>query len=146
MQVFLPFISPLETACCLDKRRLNKQVIECKQILNALAGNSKAWLNHPVTQMYKNHTLWLEYYMLCLQSYFKGDLNMAEKYNNIAILKTPYFISEGYCVHMRKRLYTKDKLYYNMFSQYGESDINGYFVENKWKFYKNGKILNKLKN
>lgn len=42
MQVFI-IGSPLSTARALDKRRLNKQIIECEQILSALNG-AKAWL------------------------------------------------------------------------------------------------------
>jgi hypothetical protein len=37
MQVFIVG-SPLETAKALDNRRLNKQIIECQQILDALNG------------------------------------------------------------------------------------------------------------
>ena len=44
--------SPIETAKCLDPRRLNKQIIECKQILKAIDGETKAWANHPATKMY----------------------------------------------------------------------------------------------
>lgn len=47
MQIFITG-SPLETAEALDARRLNKQIIECRQILAAIDGTSKAWSNHPV--------------------------------------------------------------------------------------------------
>ena len=35
MQVFI-IGSLLDTAMCLDKKRLNKQIIECQQILKAI--------------------------------------------------------------------------------------------------------------
>lgn len=41
MQIFIVG-SILETAKALDKRRLNKQIIECKQILAAIDGESTA--------------------------------------------------------------------------------------------------------
>ena len=39
MQVFI-IGTPFETAKSLDKKRLNKQIIECKQILKAIDGES----------------------------------------------------------------------------------------------------------
>ena len=46
MQIFI-IGSPFETAQALDKRRLNKQIIECRQIMKAINGESEAWANHP---------------------------------------------------------------------------------------------------
>lgn len=42
---------------------------------------------------------------------------------------------------MKRRLYTKDKLFYKQWEDLGESDINWYFVDNEWKYYKNGKKI-----
>ena len=36
MQVFVPYKNPLECAAVLDDRLLNKQIIECRQILAAV--------------------------------------------------------------------------------------------------------------
>ena len=52
MQIFLPYKDVFETAKCLDNRRLNKQIIECRQILDAIDENSKASCNHPIVKMY----------------------------------------------------------------------------------------------
>lgn len=41
MQIFLPSPSCLQTARQLDKRRLNKQIIEAAQILRAIDGESR---------------------------------------------------------------------------------------------------------
>ena len=60
--------SPLETARALDKRRLNKQIIECQQIIKAIMG-ACAWANHPCTLQYKGYEKWLEWYMLTLHYY-----------------------------------------------------------------------------
>ena len=40
-----------------------------------------------------------------------------------------------------RRLYTKDPVHYQQFAQYGTSDVNWYFVEVKWLYYKNGKQI-----
>lgn len=41
MQVFLPSPDCLQTAAQLDKRRLNKQIIEAGQILRAIDGEGR---------------------------------------------------------------------------------------------------------
>lgn len=55
MQTFLPHLSFRESARCLDRQRLGKQRIECKQILRALAGESKGWARHPATLRWRGH-------------------------------------------------------------------------------------------
>ena len=54
MQIFLPYKDIFKTAECFDNRRLNKQIIECQQILDAIDG-STSWCNHPIVKMYKEH-------------------------------------------------------------------------------------------
>ena len=63
MQVFVPYIDPFLTACALDKRRLNKQIIECGQILRAIADEHASWAHHPVVAMWKDYSFWLFNYM-----------------------------------------------------------------------------------
>lgn len=55
MQTFLPFASKRDSLDVLDNKRLNKQILECYQILNILTGNSKsnAWHNHPAVLMWE---------------------------------------------------------------------------------------------
>lgn len=63
MQTFLIHESFLETARALDTRRLNKQVVECKQIYASLTGMSEpygkpakqtnSWQHHPAVRMWK---------------------------------------------------------------------------------------------
>lgn len=55
MQTFLPFACFTESAKCLDRQRLGKQRVECQQIVKALVGESKGWVNHPATKMWKDH-------------------------------------------------------------------------------------------
>lgn len=68
MQVFI-IGSPLDTAKNLDRRRLNKQIIECQQILNAIDGKTKSWSNHPCTIQYREHKSWLINYLNTLIHY-----------------------------------------------------------------------------
>ena len=41
MQVFTPYKEPILCAQVLDKKRLNKQIIECQQIIRAIEGNKE---------------------------------------------------------------------------------------------------------
>lgn len=149
MQVFI-IGTPLETAMALDARRLNKQIIECKQILDALKGK-KAWSNHPCTLQYKGHIEWLECYMECLMCYRNmhniGILDCAKNFDRASILDRycetikPDFHVQEYFDQMKRRLYTKNSEHYKQWADLGTSYINWYFVDGKWKKYKNGKCL-----
>jgi hypothetical protein len=62
MQTFLPYTDYVESALCLDNKRLGKQRVECKQILLALGvdvGEHKAkkssWVNHPAVKMWRGY-------------------------------------------------------------------------------------------
>jgi len=53
MQTFLPYPSFVESARCLDNRRLNKQITECKQIALAISDPSYGWQHHPAVEMWR---------------------------------------------------------------------------------------------
>ena len=147
MQVFI-IGTALETAKVLDIRRLNKQIIECEQIFNALSGG-KAWKNHPCTLQYKEHKEWLTCYKNCLFHYKKylmhdtseDHLCKAKIWNLYALDYTPNFHTDIYFDQMKRRLYTKNNEYYNQWSFLGESEENWYYVNNIWCIYKNGKRI-----
>lgn len=143
MQIFLPYKSPLQVAKCLDNRRLHKQIVECNQIIKAIQGISEAWKNHPICKMYKDNLNFVILYKTILEEYkCKVDEQELEILSKKAIENIPSFITQEYLDVMKKRLYTKDKEHYCQFSNLGECDYNLYFVENKWKKYINGKVVN----
>lgn len=139
MQVFIVG-TPLETAIALDNKRLWKQIIETRQILDALNGK-KAWSNHPCTLQYRKHKEWLELYMYCLDEYRKGFIVNAEYYNNACNIQNPPFHTQEYFDQMKRRLYTKDNEHYKQWESLGESDVNWYFVDDEWRKYVNGKRI-----
>ncbi len=141
MQVFITSCSPIETARALDKKRLNKQVIECRQILNAIFGKTNAWANHPCTLQYHKHKQWLYEYLQCLEQFIKGNIITAQLYSDIAQKIKPDFHTDEYLSQMKRRLYTKDNNHYSQWSYLGESHTNWYFVDGVWKKYVNGKQL-----
>lgn len=141
MQVFIVG-SPLETAKILDGARLRKQIIECKQILDALNG-AKAWSNHPCVLQYRGHEMWLGFYKYCLEYYANGWMQDAKIENDYAESCRPPFHTQEYFSQMKRRLYTKNKEHYKQFAEYGESDCNWYWSQSENKFIKyiNGKRI-----
>lgn len=139
MQVFIVG-TPLETAKALDGRRLQKQIVECLQILDALNG-AKAWSNHPCVLQYKGHERWLLNYMHCLTGYIQSDMLFALNSNGNCQKLTPNFHTQEYFDQMKRRLYTKNKEHYSQWAYLGESDVNWYFVDGEWRKYINGKRI-----
>ena len=151
MQVFIVG-SILETAQVLDKKRLNKQIIECQQILDALNG-AKAWSNHPVVLQYRGYEKWLELYMLCLVQYQKSCNNsiseneksdwihLASEFSDKAFKHKPPFHNEEFFNQMKRRLYTKNSHHYSQWSKLGKSEENWYYVDGVMRRYVNGKRI-----
>jgi hypothetical protein len=139
MQVFIVG-SPLETARAMagDTRRYNKQIIEVRQILDALNG-AKAWSNHPCVLQYRGYEGWLQNYLKCLECYMQGKTQMASVWSILADDIRPDWHTQEYYDQMKRRLYTKNKDHYAQFAEYGTSDYNLYYVDGEWRKYVNGK-------
>lgn len=155
MQVFTPYPDPIECAKALwnDKKRFNKQIIECQQILDAIDGK-KAWNNHPCTKMYKEHREWLMNYALCLQEYrnyeryYRTDYYSSARSKGKAVLYSikadkmrPPFLTEEFCNQHKRRLFTKAPDLYPKFAEFGTSEINWYYVDGELLKYKDGKRI-----
>ena len=139
MQVFIVG-SPLETARALDIRRLNKQIIEVKQILAALNGTD-AWSNHPAVLQYRGYEMWLRHYMRCLECYVRSNMMLSAFISNESDKIRPEWHTQAYFDQMKRRLYTKDNNHYKQWAHLGESQENWYFVDNEWRKYINGKRI-----
>lgn len=138
MQVFIVG-TPFETAKALDKRRLNKQIIECQQILDALNG-AKAWSNHPCVLQYRGHEDWLKLYKCVLEAYRYPHIS-AVYYDLVADKCRPPFHTQEYFDQMKRRLFEKDPAHYAQWAHLGISEDNWYFVEGEWRIYRNGKRI-----
>ena len=64
MQTFLPYKDFVETAQCLDYRRLGKQRVEATQIYKIVSGErtTGGWVNHPAVLMWKGYPDALAFY------------------------------------------------------------------------------------
>jgi len=69
MQTFVPFTDNIENAAVLDNKRLNKQLLEGRQIYKILASNQRsgAWVNHPAVKMWRNHDTGLFEYLRAIK-------------------------------------------------------------------------------
>lgn len=62
MQTFLPVPDFAASARFLDRQRLGKQRVECKQILLALTDPSYGWQKHPAVRMWRGAPIALATY------------------------------------------------------------------------------------
>ena len=63
MNTFLVDFVLVQNFQYLDNKRLGKQRVECRQILNTLEGKSKGWRHHPAVLMWAGHEDLLRLYM-----------------------------------------------------------------------------------
>jgi len=85
MQTFLPYKDFKKCAQSLDYKRLGKQRLECKQILEALHPQSTSrWKNHPAVKMWKGYESSLKYYMNCiLNEWISRGYNNTISFNEV---------------------------------------------------------------
>ena len=62
MNTFLPYPDFKNSLTCLDNKRLGKQRVEAKQILDILDGKESKWKNHPAVKMWIGYRECLAYY------------------------------------------------------------------------------------
>lgn len=121
MQTFLPYPNFRESVECLDNKRLGKQRVECLQILNALTGKSKGWVNHPATRMWRGYEDALCVYMnFCIDEWksrgFKNTMEYAlcDKPHGQRFMP-PWLGSEDFHASHRSNLLRKDPEWYGKF-------------------------------
>jgi hypothetical protein len=134
MQTFLPYPAKRDSLDVLDNKRLNKQILECYQILKVLSNQSPsgAWRNHPAVLMWKGaeNELW-RYAMTAIAL---ADMRGIKTENNLANLKAlakvavlswgdndpawmknPTVVKRVTTTH-KANLYRKDPIYYAHFA------------------------------
>jgi len=87
MQTFLPYQDFEEVAADLDSKRLNKQILECYQILNVLSNPSPTagWRNHPAVKMWRGYEVALFNYAMTMVS--EADARSIRTEKNVANLQ-----------------------------------------------------------
>lgn len=142
MQTFLPSANPVITARWLDSKRLNKQILECYQILNVLSGKSPTggWRNHPAVLMWRGFErgLWSYVQAMILEARSRG-IKTENNEANLNRLKdqcwedwgnnAPSFWNDNnklmrVTTTHKASLFDKDPMYYSKFSYAKNSFYN----------------------
>jgi hypothetical protein len=120
VNTFIPYADFKKCAAVLDNKRLGKQRVEAKQILNILTGETKTkgWRNHPVVLMWTGHTAALKlYYNIIVTEWIKrGFVNNMQLYKITQPVKLPWFIGNK-SIHLshQANLLRKDYKFYSRF-------------------------------
>ena len=130
MNTFLPFPDFDSSAYVLDNKRLGKQRVECKQILNVLKNGGKGWAHHPAVLQWKGFEGALaEYAMnICFEWRKRGFKDsLYEFFHDIwmvsAIDYPPWIGYEPFHVSHRSNLLRKDPVFYGKYNWGIASDM-----------------------
>lgn len=140
MQIYVPYRNPLDVAKCLDKRRLASQIREARLVLGGINGEN-GWTKGPLYHMYKHHKDWLELYILILETWRTQVLDNLQNMVEKSMELVPWFLTDEFCEHHKRRLYSHAPEKYPQFSHLGFSDENWYWENNKIIKFKNGKRI-----
>lgn len=125
MQTFLPYADFAKSAECLDYKRLGKQRVEVLQLLRALHGETKGWVNHPAAKMWRLYTNYLVEYgnAICSEWTHRGYkdtcLDKIVKYylqpSRRGYPYPPWLGDESFHASHRSNLLRKNREYYGRF-------------------------------
>ena len=120
MQTFLPYPDFRLSVQCLDSKRLGKQRVEAKQILNILLNRTqtKGWRNHPTTLMWVGYANALKlYFNECVQEWLsRGYVNrMPMEIISGKIVYPPWFGDDRLHASHRSNLLRKDPGFYGKY-------------------------------
>ena len=142
MQTFMLYKSFYHTAQALDNKRLNKQILECYQILKVLSSNDPhaGWRNHPAVKMWKGFEMGLfQYAMVMLEEANKRGIKTENNLRNLNELNERAYRDWGYGMPFwmddkkvmarvttthKANLYRKDPEHYYEFATAVESKSN----------------------
>ena len=131
MQTFVPYADFIESASVLDNKRLNKQLLEGRQIYQILTENRTrgAWVNHPAVRMWRNYDNALYSYLGAIKnecdlrgiSTEKNWTAINKMYHSnwdrgINVVMPPWWEDERVHQSHRNNLHRKDPEYYAQFA------------------------------
>lgn len=130
VQTFVPYSNMYESARILDNKRLNKQLLEGRQIYNILVNNrtTGGWVRHPAVLMWRNYDNALFQYLTAIK-YECDERGIKTQKNWDAIqsmydwnwsrgdniVMPPWWGDERIHQSHRNNLYRKDPEYYAEF-------------------------------
>ena len=141
MQVFLPYKNFYQAAKCLDRKRLNKQVLEIRLILKACVYKSKGWINHLIVKMWRgSESLLWHFGLTCCNEYFRKTKRV-HKYKKWYLRtmnlwtnknKPEWFSIDEIFLQYQANLFYKNFNHYSQFNWDVEPDKRRfYFIDGK---------------
>lgn len=137
MQIFLPYANVIKSLECLDNKRLCKQRVEAKQIINIYEkikndSNIKiGWKSHPVVSAFKEYQNFLKYYynMSLIIWMNRGGQNIKLTLINYGQIENPWWLgNEDFHRAMRARLiFKKEEFYLPLFPDDKDFNNSKYF-------------------
>lgn len=124
MQTFLPYPDFERTAKVLDYRRLGKQRIEAKQILQLLIGErDNNWKHHPAVKMWAGHEAALVEYAIAIcqewrqRGYIDNQLDVFRDYQKKLgpVKYPPWMGSQSFHLSHRQALMFKNSEHYKKY-------------------------------
>lgn len=133
MQTFFPFSSIGQSARVLDYRRLGKQRVESRQIIDTLEGNSKGWRNHPAVRMWDGYTDGLKHYFNVMSHEWirRGYKHTMGFYVVQSPILPPWVGVERFHSSHRAALLWKLPAWYNQFQWSETPEYNYYWPSNE---------------
>jgi hypothetical protein len=130
MNTFLPLPSFAMSLHCLDDRRLGKQRVEAKQILDILTDKQDSnWRNHPCVKMWAGYEDALSNYLrFAIHIWiYRGKNNTIKMPDFIIDAKKPWWLGfDPVHVSHRANLIRKDPIYYGRYG-WKEEPYSGYY-------------------
>lgn len=119
MQTFLPYPNFALSVRTLDRLRLGKERVEVKQLLTAIEGGSKGWVNHPAAKMWSKNTDALKAYgNECIKEWVRrGYNNTMPLWEVPDTYEMPWWLGwEPFHKSHRDNLFRKDSNHYSFFA------------------------------
>ena len=130
MQTFVPYADLNESASVLDSKRLNKQLLEGRQIYDIIssARRTGGWINHPAVKMWRNYDMGLYSYLKAIKNEcVKRGIQTEKNWDAIEqmhennwhrgdnIVMPAWWNDERVHQSHRNNLYVKDPIFYAEF-------------------------------
>ena len=113
---------------CLDTKRLGKQRVEAKQLVNAIRGDGSAgWSNHPCARMWSGHVEALKHYhnlaiLTWIERGYKNTMPLFLVDHKNMILP-PWFGDPAFHASHRSNLLRKDPIHCGQFGWSESPDL-----------------------
>jgi hypothetical protein len=137
MQTFLPLPDFQATAEVLDYRRLGKQRVEAFQVLKALRGESRGWVNHPAVLMWAGYEGALCEYgrIVCAEWRDRGYVdNMYDRFPVLPIVEPPWLGDMRLHISHQANLVRKLPEHYRLYFPDVDETMPYYWVSNEKEY------------